>query len=135
MNIGMEMVMGKTKKELYRGKMIQYGLVGGVLGLYYGIFYKPGGEPDIEMAFLLSAAAALLTVIVRSWRKGFPLKKILLDFLAIFIFFLVFMLSITLRKVLFDIGGQPLVIVEMLIAGIVIGLLLGWQRFGNQMKE
>jgi len=131
----MEILMGKSKKELFRGKMIQYGLVGGVLGLYYGIFYKPGAEPDIEMAFLLSAAAASITVIVRSWRKGFSFKKILLDFLAIFIFFLIFMLSITLRKVVFEIGGQPLVIVETLTAGIVIGLLLGWQRFANQVKE
>ena len=84
--------------------MIQYGLVGGALGLYYGLFYKPGVEPDVLMAFLLSVFAALVTVILRSWRKGFPFKKILKDFLTIFFFFLIFMLSITLRKTAYDLG-------------------------------
>jgi len=127
--------MGKSKKELYRAKLIQYGLVGAALGLYYGIFYKPGGEPDVLMAILLSAFAALVTVIVRSWRKGFSFRKIVLDFLMIFTYFAVFMLSITLRKVAYDLGGQPLVIAETLIAGTGLGLLLAWQQFGSQVKD
>ena len=45
------------------------------------------------------------------------------------------MLSITLRKTMFNLGGQPLVIAETLISGVVLGLLLAWQRFGSQVKE
>ena len=135
MHFGMEQKMDNTKKELFRGKLIRYGLIGGALGLYYGIFYKPGSEPDVEGAILLSAFAALVTVIIHSWRKGFPFKKIVVDYFAIFFFFMIFMLSITLRKTAFDIGGQPLVIAETLIAGITLGLLLAWQRFGSQDKK
>ena len=127
--------MPKTKQELFRGKLIQYGLVGGALGLYYGLFYKPGGEPDVGMALLLSAFAGLVTVIVRSWRKDFPFKKLVVDFFTIFVFFAIFMVSITLRKTAFDLGGQPLVIAETLISGIGLGLLLAWQQFGSQLKE
>jgi hypothetical protein len=127
--------MSKTRKELFRGKLAQYGLVGGALGLYYGIFYQPGSEPDIAMAFMLSAFAALLTVIVRSWRKGFPFRKLAIDFITIFFFFAIFMLSITLRKTAYDLGGQPLVIAETLISGIALGLLLAWTQFGGQLKE
>lgn len=135
MRFGKEQKMSKSKKELYRGKLAQYGLVGGALGLYYGVFYKPGSEPDVAMALMLSAFAALVTVIIRSWRKGFTFKKIALDFLLIFFFFSIFMLSITLRKTMFNLGGQPLVIAETLISGVVLGLLLAWQRFGSQVKE
>jgi hypothetical protein len=127
--------MGKTKKELFRRKLMQYALVGGGLGLYYGIFYKPGGEPDVWMAIILSAFAALVTVIVRSWRKRFPLKKLAVDFLMMFIFFSIFMVSITLRKTAYDLGGQPLVIAETVISGVGLGLLLAWQQFGSQAKE
>ncbi len=127
--------MSKTKKELFRGKLIQYGLVGGALGLYYGLFYTPGTEPDVLIAIVLSVFAALVTVIVRSWRKGFPLKKIFNDFLKIFFFFLIFMLSIALRKTAYDLGGKPLVIAETLISGVGLGLLMAWQQFGDQLKE
>ena len=121
--------MTKEKKKLFQGKLIQYALVGAALGLYYGIFYKPGGDPDIGMAFILSAMAALMTVLVRSVGKGFPFKKVVLDFLKIFGVFLLFMLSLTLRKPAFDVGGQTLVIIETTLTGIVMGLLLAWQRF------
>lgn len=123
--------MSTDRKKLFRGKLIQYAFVGGALGLYYGIFYKPAGEPDIEMAVILSIFAALLTVIIRSWRKGFTFKKIVIDFMMIFGFFIIFMLSITMRKIAYDFGGQALVIAETTISGIVVGLLMAWQRFSS----
>ena len=123
--------MSTDRKKLFRGKLIQYAFVGGALGIYYGIFYKPAGEPDIEMAVILSVFAALVTVIFRSWRKGFTFKKIAIDFLMILGFFLVFMLSITLRKTAYDFGGPTLVIAETTISGIVVGLLMAWQRFST----
>ena len=121
--------MNTDRKKLFRGKLIQYGLVGSALGMYYGIFYKPTSEPDIETAIILSVFAALVTVLIRSWRKGFTFKKIAIDFLMIFAFFLIFMLSITLRKTAYDFGGQTLVIAETTISGIFVGLLMAWQRF------
>lgn len=124
--------MSDNNKKLYRGKLIQYGLVGSALGMYYGIFYKPTSESDIGTAIILSVFAALLTVLIRSWRKGFTFKKIVIDFLMIFAFFLVFMLSITLRKTAYDFGGQALVIAETTISGIVVGLLMAWQRFSSK---
>jgi len=127
--------MSKTKSELFRAKLIQYGFVGAALGLYYGIFYKPGSEPDVPMAFMLSAFAALVTVVVRSWRKGLVFKVMVMDFLKIFFFFLIFMLSITLRKTAYDIGGKSLVIAETLISGIVLGLLLAWQQFHGELEK
>ena len=121
--------MTSTKKNSRTGKLIQYALVGAALGLYYGIFYKPAGEPDFGIAVVLSVFAALVTVIVRSWKKGFSFIKIVKDFFLIFGLFLIFMLSLVLRQIAYDLGGQPLVIVEMTVAGIMLGFLMAWQRF------
>jgi hypothetical protein len=127
--------MSTNKKTLFNRKLIQYGLTGAALGLYYGIFYKPTTEADVGMAVILSIFAALVTVVIRSWRKGFPYKKMAKDFLKIFGFFLIFMLSLTLRKLAFDLGGKILVIIETTISGIIMGLLMAWQRFSSEVIE
>jgi inner membrane protein involved in colicin E2 resistance len=121
--------MTSTKNTSKTGKLIQYALVGAALGLYYGIFYKPAGDPDFGIAVVLSIFAALVTVIIRSWKKGFPFIKIVKDFFLIFGLFLIFMLSLVLRQIAYDLGGQTLVIVEMMVAGILLGSLMAWQRF------
>jgi hypothetical protein len=127
--------MTTDKKTLFNRKLIQYGLTGAALGVYYGIFYKPTTDADVGMAVLLSIFAALVTVLIRSFRKGFPFKKIAKDFLIIFGFFLIFMLSLTLRKLAFDLGGKVLVVVETTISGIIMGLLMAWQRFSSAVNE
>jgi len=127
--------MSTDKKTLYQRKLAQYAFVGGALGLYYGIFYKPGTEPDVAMAILLSGFAALVTVIFRSWRKGYEFIKIVKDYLMMFLFFMIFMISITLRRTAFDMGGQPLVIAETVVSGVLLGLLMAWQQFGHEVKK
>jgi hypothetical protein len=124
--------MTSEKKQMsIKGKFVQYALVGAALGLYYGIFYKdnPTGNPDFGIAVILSVFAGLLTVIVRSWKKGFSFKKIVKDFFLISGFFLIFMLSLVLRTIAFNLGGKPAVIVETTVFGVVLGLLMAWQRF------
>jgi hypothetical protein len=127
--------MSTDKKTLFNRKLIQYGLTGAALGVYYGVFYKPTSEADVGMAVILSIFAALVTVVIRSWRKGFTFKKIAKEFLIIFAFFLIFMLSLTLRKLAFDLGGKILVVIETTISGIVMGLLMAWQRFSSAIIE
>lgn len=131
----MECDMNTDRKTLYNRKLIQYGLVGAALGVYYGIFYKPVNDADVGTAVILSIFAALVTVVIQSWRKGFQFKKIAKEFLIIFGFFLIFMLSLTLRKLAYDLGGKILVIVETTISGIILGLLMAWQRFSSAPVE
>jgi inner membrane protein involved in colicin E2 resistance len=122
--------MTSEKKQMsIKGKFVQYALVGAALGLYYGIFYTPAGDPDFGIAVILSIFAGLLTVIVRSWKKGFQFNKIVKDFFLISGFFLIFMLSLALRKTAFNLGGKQAVIIETTVFGALLGLLMAWQRF------
>ena len=126
----------KTKKNKSNsGTFIQYAFVGAALGLYYGIFYKPAGEPDFGIVVFLSVAAALLTVITRSWKKHLPFKKILIDFFMILVFFLIFLLSLVFRQAAYQFGGQMAVIIETTIVGIGLGLLMAAQKISASKEK
>lgn len=114
----------------------QYTWVGALLGLYNGVFYQPSGNTDIEIAIELAIVAGVVTVMIRSWKKGFPLKKIIKDFFIVVASYLIFMLSLAFRKAAYDFGGKTLVIVESVAGGAILGLLLSWrgQVFGEGSK-
>ena len=121
--------MTSKKKISKSGRYTQYALVGAALGLYYGIFYEPTTDPDFGIAITLSLVAAFFTVLVRSWKKGYTFQKIAKDFFLMFGFFLIFLLSLVFRTIAYQFGGKPAVIVETTVAGIMLGLLMAWQRF------
>ena len=121
--------MTSNKKISKSRRYTQYALVGAALGLYYGIFYEPTTDPDFGIAVSLSLVAALITVLVRSWKKGFTFIKIAKDFFLMFGFFLIFLLSLVFRTIAYQFGGKPAVIIETTVSGIVLGLLMAWQRF------
>jgi len=113
-------------KESRQGYRIyaQWVLIGAAIGLYYGLFYQPTDTaPDFGMAVILSVLAALVTVIIRSWKKGFAFKNILVDFLKILAMFLAFMVGIEMRKIVYNIWGKTMVIVFTTSLGLIIGLL------------
>jgi len=68
-----------TKKEAIQIGMIQrYLLIGAAIGLYYGLFYRSSDvQPDYGIAIMLSVLAALITVVVRFWKKKQPFPVIL----------------------------------------------------------
>jgi len=119
--------MDKNKNQ-YRIYM-QFVLIGAALGLYYGVFYRgPQTPPDYLMAIILSVVAALVTIIVRSWKKKRTFKEILFDFLKVFLMFAVFMVSLELRKVIFERWGKTAVIIFTTSVGILVGLGLAVRK-------
>ena len=115
----------KTKYRVY----FQFILIGAALGLYYGAFYNgPQTRPDYWMAIILSVIAALVTVIVRSWKKKRSFKEILLDFLKMLLMFSVFMISLELRKVIYERWGKGFVIIFTTSIGILIGLVMAIRK-------
>ena len=101
--------------------------MGALLGLYNGVFYRASGTTDLEIAAELAVLAALVTVALRSWKKGFTFLKILKDFVVTAASFLIFMLSLALRQLALNAGGRALMIAECTLAGALLGLLLAWQ--------
>lgn len=118
----------KNNKNQYRIYM-QFVLIGAALGLYYGVFYRgPQTPPDYLMALILSVFAALITVLVRSWKKKRTFREILFDFLKVLLMFSVFMISLELRKVIFERWGKTAVIIFTTSVGILVGLGLAVRK-------
>ena len=117
----------KRTQSAQSNRFVQYTLLGALLGLYNGVFYRASGTTDLEIAAELAVLAALVTVALRSWKKGFTFLKILKDFVVTAASFLIFMLSLALRQLALNAGGRALMIAECTLAGALLGLLLAWQ--------
>jgi hypothetical protein len=118
----------QSNKPQYR-IYLQYVIIGAALGLYYGLFYRGSqSSPDFVMAIILSVLAALVTVIVRSWNKKRPFPEILMDFLKMFAMFVVFLVGLELRKVIFERWGKTAVVIFTTGIGILIGLALAIRK-------
>ena len=119
--------MKKRAQPAKTNRFVQYTLLGALLGLYNGVFYRASGAADMQIAAELAILAALVTVALRSWKKGFPFLKILKDFVVTTASFMIFMLSLALRQLALNAGGRALMIAECTLAGALVGLLLAWQ--------
>lgn len=114
----------------------QFVLIGAAIGLYYGLFFRtPQTEPDFVMAIILSILAALVTVTVRSWKKGRTFKAIFIDFLKILVMFTAFLVGLELRKVIYDLWGRTVVVIFTTSLGIIIGLLAAIRKKDVQVKS
>ncbi len=113
----------------------QFVLIGAAIGLYYGLFFRsPQTEPDFVMAIFLSFFAALLTVVVRSWKKGLSFKAILLDFIKILGMFMAFMVGLEMRKVIYDLSGRTVVVIFTTSLGIIIGFLAAVRKMDEKVE-
>ena len=119
--------MTKEKSVQKPNKRASNIVIGALLGLYYGIFYKPSDYSDIGIAIQLAIVAAIVTIIIRTWKKGLPFRIILKEFMVTVTSYLIFMLSLALRKHAYDLGGKTLVIVESIVGGAILGLLFSRQ--------
>jgi hypothetical protein len=100
----------------------RYAWTGAAIGLYFAIFAKPSGVPDIPMAIALAIIASLVTVVVRSWKKKRTFMEIVKDFFGMLLLYSAFLVSMQLRKYANDVGGRLLVGVITVVIGIVTGL-------------
>ncbi len=119
--------MKKKMQTAKPNRTVQYTLLGALLGLYNGVFYHATGTADLQIAAELSVLAALATVALRSWKKGFSFLKILKDFAVTTVTYMIFLLSLALRQLALNAGGHTLMIAECTLAGALLGLLLAWQ--------
>jgi len=106
-----------------------YLLVGAALGLYYGLFYKhPGTPPAYLMAVVLALVAAGVTVAVQYWKNKAPSRVMSKEFLRVFVIFAVFLVGLELRKVIFEEWGKTVVTIYTTTLGLVLGLIVAYQR-------
>jgi len=113
-----------TKKEVSSTRKRSSSIfIGALLGLYYGIFYQPAEVPDFSFVLELAVFAAFVTIIIRTWKKKFPFKIIMKEFLITLATYLIFLLALAVRRYAYDLYGKPLVILETTASGAVLGWL------------
>ena len=120
--------MKKAEKKPAMGIYPRYALTGAAVGLYFGIFYQtPTDPPDFEIAIILSIIAALVTVVIRSWRKHRSFTDIVKDFLGMLVLYSVFLLALAFRQIADGYGGKLAVTLVTTITGTGLGLFWAWR--------
>jgi drug/metabolite transporter (DMT)-like permease len=128
--------MQKTKQPQPYRVYTQYILIGAAIGLYYGLFYRESTrELDFGMAISISIVAALFTVLVRSWKKGRKFNEIAIDFVKVLFFFLVFMVGLEMRNLVFKTGGKSLLIFFTTVLGTGLGFLASLKKISKPDKK
>jgi ABC-type transport system involved in cytochrome c biogenesis permease subunit len=104
-------------------------LIGAAIGLYYGIFYKPSDvDPDYGIAIVLSIFAALITVVVRFWKKKQPYSVIIKNYFEMLLLYSVFLLSLAARHLAEQMGGRYGVVLFTTLIGICLGYFMATRK-------
>ena len=119
-----------TKKSAHEiGRMQRFILIGAGIGLYYGIFYKSSGvDPDYGIAIILSIFAALITTVIRFWKKKQPFSVVIKYYFEMLLLYSVFLLSLAGRHLAEQIGGRFAVAVFTTLTGIFLGYFMAIQK-------
>lgn len=108
----------KTKKTV----MQQYILVGGGLGLYFGLFFRPLREPNFAVAVALALLATAAVIIFRMLRKDRPpLATLGQTAVTTFIKFALVLALLEGRHYVHDLGGRWLVTIFTTLMGAIAG--------------
>jgi len=111
------------------GMLQRYVLIGAALGLYYGIFYTPSGtDPDYAIAIVLSLLAALITVVIRFWKKRPSLSSMLRAYGETLFLFLAFLLTLAARTYIVELGGKIALVVFTTVVGCGMGYVLAVRK-------
>ena len=119
-----------TKKSAYEiGRMQRYILIGAGIGLYYGIFYKSSGvDPDYGIAIVLSVIGALITAVIRFWKKKQPFSVVVKYYFEMLLLYSVFLLTLAGRHLAEQIGGRYAVAVFTTLTGTFLGYFMATRK-------
>jgi hypothetical protein len=119
-----------TKKSAYEiGRMQRYILIGAGIGLYYGIFYKSSGvDPDYGIAIVLSVIGALITTVIRFWKKKQPFSVVVKYYFEMLLLYSVFLLTLAGRHLAEQIGGRFAVAVFTTLTGTFLGYFMSTRK-------
>lgn len=108
----------QTRSALLR----QYLLVGGGLGLYFGLFFRPLREPNFVLAIALALLAAAVFTIPSLLKKDRPrLGEWGKTAVTTFIKFALILSLLEVRHYVYDLGGKWLVAVFTTLLGAAGG--------------
>lgn len=121
-----------TKKLTSNQLFLRYGLVGGAVGLYFGLFFRPMRQPDLSFTLLLAFAATVVLVCIRAIRERPAPVQILKGALGTFLKTFLLLLMLDARHVAYALGGRAATTVLMTAGGAIAGL---WYAYDQLRRE
>jgi hypothetical protein len=97
--------------------------IGALLGLYHGVFYRPAEPTEFSLVVGIAVFAALVTVIIRTWKKKLPFKIIGKEFSHNLCNLFDLSAGVGGAEICLRLYGKPLVIVVTTAGGAVVGWL------------
>jgi multisubunit Na+/H+ antiporter MnhB subunit len=108
-------------------------VVGGAIGLYMGIFFRPSREPDLGFVFGLIVVATLVTVALRLARKTVTRASLGRETLRSFALYFFALLSLEGRHYVLNAAGPVVLVLFTTILGVLIGYI--WVNFGGSVRN
>jgi hypothetical protein len=119
----------KTKEPTPTHSLSRYALTGGLLGLYFGWFFRPADrEVNFGYVLILAFIAALAVTVFSAIRSRPPLKNLLARFGGNIIKASLVLVALEGRLVAFNLGGKTAVIIFTVIMGVITGLLFAFEQ-------
>ena len=119
----------QTRAALLR----QYLLVGGGLGLYFGLFFRPLREPNFALAVALALLATAVYTIPSLLKKDRPPMGLWWrTAVATFIKFALILALLEVRHYIYDMGGKWLVALFTTVLGAAGGWWLAQTDFNKK---
>jgi hypothetical protein len=114
-----------TQKQLH---FQRYVLIGGGLGLYFGLFFRPISGPDYSTPFYMGLLAALITILIRYRQEFPPLARLLKEIGEVFVVYVGFLEILALRHLALELGGKGAVAFMTTAAGMALGYFYARSR-------
>jgi len=108
-------------------------VVGGAIGLYMGIFFRPSREPDLGFVFGLIVVATLVTVALRLVRKTITRANLGRETLRSFALYFFALLSLEGRHYVLNAAGPVVLVLFTTLLGVLIGYI--WFNFGGSVRN
>ncbi|MEY3495245.1 MAG: hypothetical protein ACO27C_01960 [Candidatus Limnocylindrus sp.] len=108
-------------------------VVGGAIGLYMGIFFRPSREPDLGFVFGLIVVATLVTVALRLARKTVTRANLGRETLRSFALYFFALLSLEGRHYVLNAAGPVVLVLFTTLLGVLIGYI--WVNFGGSVRN
>ena len=108
----------------------RYALTGGAIGLYFGLFFRPGQveEPRLSTILFLATIVAIVMTALYAFQKRPSFSKLPVRFVSTFIKATLVLAVLEGRYLAYDVGEKAAVIVFTVVMGVLSGLWFAYEQ-------
>jgi hypothetical protein len=117
-----------SKKLTTNQLLSRYGLTGGAIGLYFGLFFRPARQPSLLFVLGLAILITLVMTAIKVYRERPSLGGLLKSAALTFLKSILFLILLESRHPVYEYGGKFAVTIYMTVMGILGGLWYAYEK-------